>query len=47
MLEYNNTSMSDKNATDAIYKTIFVSGLNYKTTEQQIKEFFEVCGTIQ
>ena len=28
-------------------RTIFISGLNYKTTEQQISDFLKDCGEIE
>ena len=28
-------------------RTVFISGLNYKTTDQQISKFLEECGSIE
>lgn len=38
---------SNNCVTDGTERTIFVSGLNYKTTETEIAEFFNRCGEIE
>ena len=46
-MESDNDKQIEEGENEINTKTVFVSGLPYETTEDELKQFFESCGVIK